>query len=112
MNAKYEVTVDVSIVGATVEKQKYTAGPWRVDAIYGREYQIIVRGADGYPAAIANGEFHPEAKANAALIAAAPDLLRVLELLTYIIHPDEMSRYPGVKEACLAAIAKAKGRRA
>ena len=89
---------------------KHTPGPWKVDEIYGlimsEESEIAaVHGASGGP---------KEAKANAALIAAAPDLYAALEACLHDLailasrDPENVRarRYEDAKRA----LARAEGR--
>lgn len=86
----------------------HTPAPWRFDGDWHRIPAIF--GADGKHVASVEKdarEATPERAANAALIAAAPDLLRVAELLVDWLDEEE-----GAHKLCdtaRAAIALAKG---
>jgi len=97
---------------------KHTPGPWHVGV---RQAEQIVYDENGW--AVANATVHhgesniPESKANARLIAAAPDLLAALEAIAEAAscgagcHDDVMQ--DALQECgtlASAAIAKAKGR--
>lgn len=95
---------------------KHTPGPWRTDNNIGRKSELGVV-ADAAPCVIAtmcNAKAWPvEAKANARLIAAAPDLLAALEKLIDHVAITNIGKRDGVIAISLdhgrAAIAKAKG---
>lgn len=61
---------------------KHTSGPWRVDSRTGRQRRTWIRAGAAHTTAVASVcTTHTDAAANARLIAAAPDLLEVCELL-------------------------------
>lgn len=66
----------------------HTPGPWEIDGLdpYNKAFGISARNAEGYktPVVVWRGMGRPaseEGKANARLIAAAPDLLAALKLV-------------------------------
>jgi hypothetical protein len=79
-----------------VSESKYTPGPWIEFADRGETVAILPAGRDGTICEFSNekpydARFHPEARANARLIAAAPDLLEAAQsasalLMAYIIR--------------------------
>ena len=95
-------------------KNKYTAGPWEISA-HEDNGEIVIRSpltlnivcnceADGF------GEVgEKETSANAALIAAAPDLLAALEFCADALNTEAGGLYKAHIEQARAAIAKAKG---
>lgn len=89
---------------------KFTQGPWKVSDSY-KSYQIPIIAADNYPCGTANGETYEEANANAALIAAAPDLLDALEqsLMALIGYQHQNEITKAAQNSARAAIAKARG---
>lgn len=91
---------------------QHTPGPWRlsVNEPYWitHPYSIVVRKRGVHQVAIANipsrETISPhEAKANAVLIAAAPDLLQCLEKLLAVVHDRERD------DATVAAVNAAEG---
>lgn len=95
---------------------KHTPGPWFVGKIPGKSGKTIHCGAlpNGGLNVIARTARHlvqRNAKANARLIAAAPDLLEALEeLLGIAFHPNVSGNvYVSSEDRARAAIAKAKG---
>lgn len=97
------------------EETKHTLGPWHIDGGKPRKLHFdehtrfwIILDKDGYsPAIVPPWDAVPpiaaeEAKANARLIAAAPELLEALESLTRA----DLGAYDKAR----AAIAKAKGK--
>lgn len=91
---------------------RFTPGPWQ-----------ILRSADNYPYQIADdtGDLvtrwgflikpaSPMAEANAALIAAAPDLYEALRELFATLDPERPGSPGSTLEKARAAIAKAEGR--
>ena len=92
-------------------KTEHTQGPWKTE---GWE-NLVVNSADGSTMTLAAGGKDAcldELKANARLIAAAPELLAALyELVKYDEGSSEEGTYGSeVLERCLAAISKAEGR--
>ena len=79
---------------------EHTPGPWQV--IYPGIYDV----ENAYPIAVLSRKLRdgPEIDANARLIAAAPDLLEVLEDLVY-----QLAGHEPQWEDARAAVAKAKG---
>ena len=110
-----------------IEEQKHTPGPWEVEQGYsGSRGQIAVTNHDNFNrtgccicliAPVSN--YTEEDKANARLIAAAPDMLAALEKLDemrkdFFIPDDELGAIDGDSirafvEMYRAAISKAKG---
>jgi hypothetical protein len=97
---------------------KHTPGPWKVAQTGGFELAVYGR-SKNQPICIfttPDGDYIPQelknGKANAHLIAAAPDLLAALKALSAGLH-DELDSNPRVKasevRAARAAIAKAEG---
>ena len=89
---------------------KHTAGPWIASTIVGREPEVLmVGGGDDGSLIVADVRFDyglDTVRANANLIAAAPDLLAALqELLEH--EPEEMV---GVWYNARTAVAKATGK--
>ena len=87
---------------------KHTPGPWHV----GMKPGPIVYGEDGAQVAPLHVPMVPkeENRANARLIAAAPELLEALEnLLEHVENRDALGAYWADPMAARAAIAKAKG---
>lgn len=81
----------------------HTPGPWTVNGnkIDGKGYHI----------ASVNSHATTEGKANASLIAAAPDLLVALEnALEAVLYMDEMEGCRWMVEQTISVIAKAKGK--
>lgn len=103
---------------ATKEAVKHTPGPWRYENKIDKRADGYVRceqtlpGAEfGVAVARVTGE-GPEARANARLIAAAPEMLEALNLLVGELEtsrPNEW-RLMEFKRAAELAIAKAEGR--
>lgn len=103
---------------------KHTPGPWKyTQTKTGCDYGISAPGcsnvlAEVYEEFIGRGVYEPlEARANARLIAAAPELLAALEkCMEYIPGSEVRSWPPGFRlkdaavRAALAAIAKARGK--
>ena len=90
----------------TTQTTKHTPGPWKVNANVGKRGELGIV-ADAAPCVIAHGmsEKHwPEiAQANAALIAAAPEMLTALQTcLEYFESVPECEITPS-EEAYLAA---------
>lgn len=103
-------------------EQKHTAGPWEARFRFG--YQTTVSGRQRYPicdtAMAPLGEANRgRDEANARLIAAAPDGLKLAKLITRLAHTEELSTHIevifDVHDAALilaaaeAIIAKAEG---
>ena len=82
---------------------EHTPGPWEFS-----EFSYFIAGPDGYAVAESSRTRRSECKANARLIAAAPDLLAAAENL---MNNAEKLDWPSVNDIdlILAAIAKAKG---
>lgn len=89
----------------------YTPGPWRVyaehDVAYGEigECHTVHLILSHHPLCVVT----EESKANAALISAAPDLLRACKQLLSLSLPVDVSGQRMVDEA-VAAVAKAEGK--
>ena len=82
---------------------KHTPGPWK------RLGASDILGADGVVTASAKGWLdrkHPECHANAALIAAAPELLGALEDAVTYLHRDSESMF---RRSLMELIARARG---
>lgn len=86
-------------------KSKHTPGPWYIDETYG-----LIMWQDKEVAAIHAGR-NGDARANAALIAAAPDLLAACEIILTNSSTLDLSNpyHKAIQDAAFAAIAKAKG---
>lgn len=87
---------------------KHTPAPWKI--IDGMS-SLRVIGADGYAVAAVRAKYRTQEhwatqRANAALIAAAPDLLEVARL---VLDTATIETSVGLVEAARAAIAKATG---
>lgn len=92
------------------DDQKRTPGPWFVKTT--PEGRFGINSRDFYIAETIGGLGPTKTKANANLIAAAPDLLEALEALEAINahwEAGNFSRQPHLWETMKAAIAKAKG---
>ena len=91
---------------APAAKPGHTPGPWEVEKCY-----IRAANATKYPIAwmeYPNGEgSKPEMEANAALIAAAPELLEALEAVQFF--EENRRNYHALDTIIRAALAKAKG---
>jgi len=94
-----------------MSEAKFTPGPWEWDGdvwdydyaeeapwLIGKDNQIILK-----------GEIDCANKANAHLIAAAPDLYEAIKELLYALQDDDNWRTSGVYEDAEAALAKARG---
>ena len=101
-------------------KTQHTPGPWRVAGpCLTNPASFNIRNQQGSLLFISGNGWHDvpmspiEAKANAALIAAAPDLLQALELCLVTLERVKPSRShdstQGTRDICRAAIAKATG---
>jgi len=92
----------------TKKEAGHTPGPWGVTRLHGVEYVTI----DGGRVSVARVSALKTGEANARLIAAAPDLMSVVEVL---LETPEMGGTGGVdylrlEKAARAAITKAKGK--
>lgn len=86
---------------------KHTKGPWLVN---GDQVEVSAEHNDGYRVC---DVFGPDYKANALLIAAAPDLLDALKALSASIFVSDAPQVPDLSSAIrmtIDAIAKAEGR--
>ena len=102
-------------------KTKHTPGPWMVhtyDVNLGPYNKALDVGTSGRAVAKVIGEFEnpkvgDQARANARLIAAAPELLEALEAVTrrleHVLHKNGISALPTDIKNARAAIAKARG---
>lgn len=91
---------------------KHTPGPWTLNGFY-IEFDAATRIATASNWRMSGVDAHAEAKANARLIAAAPDLLEVLEqFVAWVDAPSESAFSDSQLAAARAAIAKAKGEQA
>ena len=93
-----------------MSNQQHTPGPWKVDgtgmAIYSANENLTF--APMVAAAIGNEKSLDQLRADARLIAAAPELLAALESMLHLRKmPDEVAEC--VLDRAVAAIAKAKG---
>ena len=91
-------------------KTDHTKGPWRTEGFE----NLVVNSAEGYTMTLAAGGKDAsldELKANACLIAAAPELLAALKAIAdYDEGSSEEGTYGSeVLERCRAAISKAEG---
>jgi hypothetical protein len=92
----------------------YTKAPWHICEVTGRNLKLI-RDAKGYCVAEAvkpanSGAAYIDADANAALIAAAPELLAACEAMAAQLGGgDSFTQWEAAKAQMLAAIAKARG---
>lgn len=102
----------------TTERTTHTPGPWEVmkplgPGDYGVLSEHVNAGGNFYVATIPNGQ-HEEALANAALIAAAPDLLAELKNLADAVAEHSAVTGDGtwmpLVRGARAAIARAEGR--
>ena len=84
------------------EKSKHTPGPWVID-----NDNVIYQEGTSEP--IASAAPTADEKANAALIAAAPDLLAALESCSDALNTEAGGLYKARIDQARAAIAKAKG---
>ena len=92
---------------------KHTAAPWLIgENRY--DYDLIIRSANNDPvcSVIYAGYSKTEAKANARLIAAAPELLEVLKQLCAAQEKGHVAYWAAVWDDAQAAIAKATGEQA
>ncbi len=91
---------------------KHTSGPWKTFQRVSQDClaEIVVAADNGCPIAVVSN--HAEFKNNAKLIAAAPDLLKVLKRIADAVdfngtgHP----LFDGMQKQMTDAIAKAEGR--
>ena len=87
---------------------KHTPGPWDMDE---GDYGIYQIETSDQIAEVFSHHPDEELKANARLIAAAPDLLEVLKQFMDSRAPDYAeAAHPGAYSRAIAAIAKAEGR--
>jgi hypothetical protein len=92
----------------------HTKAPWHICEVTGRGLKLI-RDANGYCVAEAvkpanSGAAYIDADANAALMAAAPDLLAACEAMAAQLGGgDSFTQWEVAKAQLLAAIAKARG---
>jgi hypothetical protein len=92
----------------------YTKAPWHICEVTGRNLKLI-RDAKGYCVAEAvkpanSGAAYIDSDANAALIAAAPELLAACEAMAAQLGGgDSFTQWEAAKAQMLAAIAKARG---
>ncbi len=96
----------------------FTPGPWtnggaaKINLTFDSEANIFPPSAGpgeyqyGGPVAVVSVSEDAGGEANANLIAAAPDLLAVCEMVVARMHDNV---YPGVRAAAIAALAKATG---
>lgn len=86
---------------------KHTPGPWQV-AAYLNDGRIGIYDGDGYRvASVHDFNYREENKANAALIAAAPDMYRALEVIASTL--DALDEMDNLRSIARAAIRKATG---
>ena len=93
-----------------MSKTKHTPGPW---AWYqgGNHRALVQPGVDGRVLMVRSSDGYPS-DANAALIAAAPALLRHLALILEVGERNDYETYrAAVREIARAALAKAEGGR-
>jgi hypothetical protein len=83
-----------------MSNSKHTPGPWKQGSTHPEN---VSAGSALVCTTLSRGRFNDEQKANARLIAAAPDLLEALQ--TMLKHPDTMT----AKLVAQAAIARAAG---
>ena len=83
---------------------QHTPGPWSIDRAYG---DCCVAGRDGDRIAAVYGYDYGEDEANAALIAAAPDLLAACQAVLDEFPAADGRRIESVKALCRAALRKA-----
>ena len=93
------------------KKQEHTASPWRFVKTYPIERSsYTVQAGDSPVETIARVLWHGnQAEANAALIAASPDMLSVLQELVALIGDPDGSTLDEAYDKAVAVIAKAKG---
>ncbi len=94
---------------------KHSAGPWEAvgEPTYGSPYSYVTIKADGVTVASVGADYvtedgdeilSPAAKANARLIAAAPDLLEALRGLMTVFPSDPIGHFGGVsRQPCPGA---------
>lgn len=92
---------------------KHTPGPWQLDPrpediINGTEAYGVRESEDHAPLAVVYADA-PESKANARLIAAAPEMLETLELARKALYSNNLQRIKGTYEVIERIIAKATG---
>ena len=91
----------------------HTLGPWKAQSIKGDNSNLVYKRimASDKPVAFAGVYKHPNAEANARLIAAAPDLLEACKMIIEFSNDNDIHRFleiaiPKIEQA----IAKAEGR--
>ena len=91
--------------------EKHTPGPWTVGTKTWSSHVIAPSKFGPHPLAVFSGRGRDEDDANAALAAAAPDLLDALEGVEPYLEedPDDDGDYNERVRAAHAAIAKARG---
>jgi len=103
----------MSNLPAPDRKGLYTAGPWRYHEGRGGEYLISCESYGFAPLARVKGDKRStlkDAKANACLMAAAPDLLAALyAMMDNCYDPDRDDEIVKAFDAAREAIAKAEG---
>ena len=82
----------------------WTPGPWRVAQ---EEPDAWVTMSDGHTFSVGDTLYHPATKANAHLIAAAPDLLAACEMVLKKLPDGFANSYLSLKTQLQNAIAKA-----
>jgi len=103
---------EIKIMQDAMKKSESTPGPWEINNNIGRkgELGIVAEAAPCIVAVMGNaGAWPAEAKANAALIAAAPDLLAALQDVVEFMPnlADEYPMFGAIIADCKTAIAKA-----
>jgi hypothetical protein len=90
---------------------KHTPGPWHVDAGDYKYHIYYSREQSDHYFVEVDGDDDDEAKANARLIAAAPDLLAALKALLFNAqHGNGLDAHYRAQGEALVAIAKAEGK--
>lgn len=98
-----------------MSKTKFTRGPWNVERGQGKHVGHVVVTAQGMPAHSPLAHIpdwdESEAKVDASLIAAAPDLYAALALVLkwQTDDPGDLDEHGAVMDAVRAALAKARG---
>ena len=90
-------------------KTEHTKGPWRTEGFE----NLVVNSAEGYTMTLAAGGKDAcldELKANARLIAAAPELLAALKAISDYVAVMQGHRISGISKLATSAINKAEGR--
>ena len=98
-------------------EQKHTPGPWMIDGATDVPHAVVDNDGMGICEVDGNPKHHkhdatPEQFANAALIAAAPDMYEALQTVRLVFpeHPSTLHNPTRVMvESVLAALAKAEG---